>query len=62
MATANRFEQLRRVNSSHKLLISEKCKNGHSRKKYGVFNVDGYLRCRRCMTDAQIRSSRRAAS
>lgn len=48
-----------RVMSSHRILISRTCKRGHSRKKYGVFNTTGHLRCRRCMTDAQIRSAQK---
>lgn len=47
------------VMSSHRILISRTCKHGHSRKKYGVFNTTGHLRCRRCMTDAQIRSAKK---
>ena len=53
---------LLRINSSHELLTSTKCKHGHSRKKFGVFNAYGYLRCRKCMTAANRRSVMRKRS
>lgn len=48
-----------RVMSGHAVLSRASCSHGHPSKKYGVFNATGYLRCRKCMTRAQIRYAKR---